>query len=208
MKVIVISNYSLIREGIVSIISKDENMIIQFAGQTIREAMFTTKNNITDILLFDLHKGNVEELNVIGEIINSGLKVKIIVLDFYGDSEIFVKALKKGVQGYILGNSNEAEILYAINQVHKGKKYFDSYFIDHIINENSDLPNKLELLTSREREILMEISKGANNKKIAEKLFITENTVKKHISHIFQKLSVNNRTEIALYTNKYGTLNK
>lgn len=207
MKVIVISKYSLIREGISSIITKNDNIKIQLICKTIEEAMFTIKNNPTDIIIIDLHKENLAELNFIDEIINSNLRTKFLVLDFQGSNDIFVKALKFGVHAYILGKSNESEIFYAINQVYNGKKYFDSYFVSNMVN-GERCENNIELLTVREKEILLEISKGTNNKKIAEKLFITENTVKKHISNIFHKLNVNNRTEIALLTNKYKISDK
>lgn len=208
MKIIVVSNYSVIREGIVSLICKYENISIQFVGETIKEAMFMIKSNMADIVLLDINKDNEEELTVINQLMDLGVDIKTIVLDFYGNKELFVKALKSGVQGYVLGKSNEEEILYAMQHVHKGKKYFDSYFVDSMINENTDLPNKLDLLTNREEEILEEVAKGLSNRKISEKFFITEHTVKKHINHIFSKLNIKDRTEAALYWNKYGLVNK
>lgn len=208
MRIIVVSNYSVIREGIVSLMAKYESISIQFIGETIKEAMFMIKSNMADIILLDINKDNEEELNLINQLMSSRVDIKTIVLDFYGSRELFVKALKSGVQGYVLGKSNEEEILYAMDHVYKGKKYFDSYFIDSIINENVDLPDKLELLTTREREILMEVAKGLSNRKISEKFFITEHTVKKHINHIFNKLNIKDRTEAALYWNKYGLVDK
>ncbi|MBV7271538.1 response regulator transcription factor [Clostridium sp. PL3] len=208
MKVIIISKYSLIREGISSIISKQKDILIQFVGQTVKEAVNLIKNNIADVVLLDICKGNKEELNLITDIRDSGSTAKFIILDFYGDNEIFVKALKNGVQGYILGNSSETEMLHAIEQVYTGKKYYDSYFVDHMINEKENFKADLKVLTAREKQILMEVAKGENNKKIAEKFLITEHTVKKHINHIFNKLNLSNRTEIALYVNKCEMLNK
>lgn len=208
MKIIVVSNYSVIREGVVSLISKYENISIQFIGETIKEAMFMIKSNMADIVLLDINKDNEEELTLINQLIALGVDVKTIVLDFYGNKELFVKALKSGVQGYVLGKSNEDEILYAMEHVYKGKKYFDSYFVDSMINENTNLPNKLELLTTREREILEEVAKGLSNRKISEGFFITEHTVKKHINHIFSKLNIKDRTEAALYWNKYALVDK
>lgn len=208
MKVIVISNYSVIREGILSILSKYENISILFVGETVKEAIFIIKSNMVDIILLDIHKDNENELNLISELKASGVNVKSIMLDFNEDNEIFINALKYGVQGYVLGKSNEEEILYAIDQVYKGKKYFDSYFVDFMINEGNGPPNRLHLLTDREKEILAEIAMGFSNRKIAEKLSITEHTVKKHISHIFDKLSLSERTEVVLYANKYGMMNK
>lgn len=157
MDVIVISNYPLIREGISSILSKNKNISIQLICQTIKEALFTIKNNKTDIILIDLHKENMEELNLIDKIIKFGIKTTFIILDFYGDSKFFVEALKIGVQGYILGKSTETEMFYAMNQIYKGRKYFDSYLIANMVNGKIHSSNDLELLTGREREILMEI---------------------------------------------------
>lgn len=209
MNIIVISNYSVIREGIVALICKNKNIFIQFVGETIKEAVFIIKSNMADIVLLDINKDNEEELDYINRLVTLGVEFKTIVLDFYGNKELFVKALKSGVQGYVLGKSNEDEILYAMEHVYEGKKYFDSYFVDSMINENNDLPNnKLEMLTNREKEILEQVAKGLSNRKISEELFITEHTVKKHINHIFKKLNIKDRTEAALYWNKYVLVNK
>ena len=208
MKIIVISNYAVVREGIVSIISKHDDIALQYVGESIKEGMFIIKSNMADIILLDIRRDNKEELDLINEIRASGINIKSILLDFYGDNELFVRALKCGVQGYVLGKSNEDELMYAIDQVYKCKKYFDSYFIDYMINDSNDFPNKQELLTAREREILAEVSKGLSNRKISEKFVITEHTVKKHINHIFDKLNIRDRTEVALYVNKYGIVNK
>ncbi|WPC43278.1 response regulator transcription factor [Clostridium sp. JS66] len=208
MKIIIISNYSVIREGVAAIISRYDNLFIQFVGETIKESMFMIKSNMADVVLMDINKDNEDELHLISQLISLKVSIKIIILDFYGNKELFVKALKSGVQGYVLGKSSEEEILYAIQHVYEGKKYFDSYFVDSIINQDIGLPNKLELLTSREREILMEAAKGLSNRKISEKFFITEHTVKKHISHIFNKLNIKDRAEAAIYWNKYGLIDK
>lgn len=202
MRIIVVSSYAVIREGIVSIISKQEKMSVQFVGETIKEAMVMIKGSMADVVLMDVHGEDKEDLKVISEIKDLGSNTKLMILDFYGDNETFVKALKYGVQGYVLGKSNEEELLYAIDQIYRGKKYYDSYFIESMMNEEKSSSDKLELLTHREREILIEISKGLSNKKISEKFYITEHTVKKHINHIFEKLGIRDRTEAALYAYK------
>jgi DNA-binding NarL/FixJ family response regulator len=135
MKIIVISKYSVIREGIAAVLSKHHNITIQLACETIKGAMLMIKGNMTDVVLLDIHRDNEEELNLISELRASGVRITFMVLDFNGDNELFIKALKSGVQGYVLGTSNEEEILYALERVSKGKKYYDSYFIDYMINE-------------------------------------------------------------------------
>jgi len=208
MKIIVISNYDVIREGIVSIIAKHDNISIQFIGETIKESMLMIKREMADVVMLNTNNDSEAELNLLDEIRALGINTKFIILDFCGSSKLFVKALKCGVQGYISGRSSEEEIVYVIDQVSRGKKYFDSCFVDYMVNENSYLTNKLELLTIREREILGEIAKGLSNRKISEEFSITEHTVKKHINHIFEKLNISDRTEAALYANKYGMVNK
>lgn len=208
MKIIVISSYSVIREGIEAVLAKRNDIILQLACETIKEALLMIKGNMADVLLLDIHKDNTQELMLISDLRASGATIKYILLDFYGDNDVFVKSIKCGVEGYLLGKSSQEEILYAIDQVYRGRKYFDSYFVDLMINENSDLSNKIELLTIRERQILIGISEGLSNNKIANKFFITENTVKKHISHIFEKLNMSDRAEVSVYVKKYGVLNR
>lgn len=134
MKIIVISNYAVLREGIVSVISKHQDITVQFAFETVKDAMFMIKSNMADVVLLDIHDDNREELSLINDLRASGARIKVVILDFYGDNELFIDSLKCGVQGYILGKSNEEEIIYAIDQINKGKKYFDSYFVDCRIN--------------------------------------------------------------------------
>ena len=136
MKIIVISSCDLIKEGIISVISKDENVSVQFTCGTVKEAMFMIKGRVADVIVLDIHEDNEFELDAIIEITALGTSIKLILLDFCGSSKLFIKALKYRVQGYIFGESNEEEIRYAINQVYEGKKYYDSHFIDCIINEN------------------------------------------------------------------------
>jgi two-component system nitrate/nitrite response regulator NarL len=186
-------------------------MSVYSVGEAIQDLIFMIKGDMADVVLWDIHGENKEDLKVISEIKALGSSTRLMILDFYGDKEIFVKALKNGAQGYMLGKSSEEDLLYAIEQIYKGKKYYDSYFIEAMMNENKntvDKSDKLEILTYREREILMEISKGLSNKKISEKLYITEHTVKKHINHIFEKLGIRDRTEAALYVNNYGISSK
>ncbi|OPJ62695.1 response regulator transcription factor [Clostridium oryzae] len=207
MRTIIISNCDVIREGIIALISKYEYILsIDFVCQTIREAIPFIKDGDIHIVIMTID--STEELELIEEAKKAAVNTKFMVLDFGGDSELFVNSLKYGVHGYILGKSNESEIMYGIKQVVKGKKYYDSYFVDYLIDSKRNTLDKIGLLTVREKEILVEIAKGLNNHEISEKFCITEYTVKKHINHIYEKLKINDRTEAALYANKYGIIKK
>ena len=204
MKAVIISNYDLIRDGMYSIISKCNNMNIKLVTETIKDAMSLIKKGEIDIIFLDLHEQNEEELQFIKEIKGCGVRCKFVILDFNSNKELFVKAIRCSVEGYILGKSNKDEILHIIEQICRGKKYFDSYFIDSLINEDDVESRAIEQLTPREKEILCEIGRGMSNRKISEKFCISENTVKKHINHIFDKLNTKDRTQAALYANKCG----
>lgn len=206
MKIIIISNYALIREGIYSIMSRYNRVDIMLVTETIKQSISLIKSSKIDIILIDLHEQNKDELFLIKQLKECGVKSKFIILDFNKDENIFVKAIRCGVEGYILGKSDEKEIIYIIEQIYKGKKYFDSYFVDCMVRENTVEPKMVEQLTVREKEILCEIGKGMSNREISEKFCISENTVKKHNNHIFDKLNIRDRTQLALYVNKWGMI--
>lgn len=208
MKSVIISNCVLVREGLHSIIGKYNNMEIKFLSETLGKAIPLIKKENIDIVFLDLHEDNEDELILIKKIKDQGIQIKFIILDFNSNKELFVKAIKFGVEGYILGNSDEIEILHIIDQIYKGKKYYDAYFIDIMINENCVKTEAVSQLTPREKEILCEIGKGMNNREISKEFFISEHTVKKHINHIFEKLNIGDRTQVALYANRCGIINE
>jgi two-component system nitrate/nitrite response regulator NarL len=208
MKAVIISSYALIRAGLHSIISSNNNINIEAMAESIESVVKIIKEGKIDMILLDLHEQNERELQLIRELKMAKTKSRFIILDFNSNKELFIKAIRCGVEGYILAKSNEVEILHIIEQVCRGKKYFDAYFIDNMINEEDDEAGDIDLLTPREKEILCEIGKGMSNRKISEKFFISEHTVKKHINHIFDKLNIRDRTRAALYANKCGMMNE
>lgn len=208
MRSVIVSNYALVREGLYSILSKFDNMKINLVAETMGEVALPIRKNEIDMVFLDLHQYNSEELAFIKEMKEHGVRSKFVIIDFNNNKELFVKAIKCGVEGYILGKSNESEILHITGQIYSGKKYFDSYFIDSMINDDDPEPDGLEQLTAREREILCEIGRGMSNRMISEKFCISEHTVKKHINHIFDKLNIRDRTQAALFANNCGILSR
>jgi DNA-binding NarL/FixJ family response regulator len=113
-------------------------------------------------------------------------------------------AMQAEVDGYILKDALPEDIIYAVKSILRGKKYFDPVFIEKVntLNQQQAAANLLNQLSPREREILKFIGEGLSNKDIAGKLYISENTVKKHVSNIFAKLNVNDRLQAALLISK------
>ena len=128
------------------------------------------------------------------------IDTKFVVLTSSSRKGDFIRAKELGVAGYILKSSSVEDILYAIKAVKRGRKFYDTQItMEEATSERSKL---LASLTERETEIFLEIGRGLTNTQIAEKLYITENTVKKHITSLLSKLGVKRRTEVALYATK------
>lgn len=208
MKAIIVSNYALIREGLASILSRFKNININLVVESINQAISNIKEGEVELVFLDLNNNNEGDLELIKEIKSCGGRCKFIVIDFNNSKELFVRAIKCGVEGYILGKINEVEIMHVTEQICRGKKYYDAFFIDSVINEETVEADSLEQLTAREREILCEIARGMSNREIAKKFYISEHTVKKHINHIFDKLNIRDRTQAALFANSCGIVGK
>lgn len=197
MKVIVISESLIIRKGIVEILSK-ENCIDKINESYRYTDIYKDKY---DLLVIDLNKNNKHYLHNI-EKLKKEKNIKVMVLDFYEDRVLFSKCMKIGIDGYILANIDSEDIGYAVKQLSKDKKYYDAELIESYIAK--DESQCMGDLTKREREILICISKGKSNLEISEELFITEHTVKKHISNILSKLNLKDRMQVALYAYNNG----
>lgn len=197
MHVIIISESLIIRKGIADILQK-ENVVGNISESHVYSDMYKEDY---DLVLLDLSKNTKQYLADIEEI-KKTRNTKVMVLDFYEDKNMFSQCMKIGIDGYILANINAEDVTYAVRQLSKNKKYYDSELIESYMNKKNF--ECLDILTNREKEILMGIAKGYTNLEIAKNLFITEHTVKKHTSNIFAKLNLKDRMQAALYAYDSG----
>ena len=174
-----------------------------------------------DIVLLDMNMPDRDGLQGIIDIEKLGLDTKILALSGYDDADLIFRAMKIGAKGYVLKTMASAQLIYAIEEVLNGKIYlpnaltsrFFEYFQQTIKNENAKAEiekeeNLLNELTQREEEVLELLTQGITYKGVANKLFISETTVKTHVNNIFQKLQVNDRTQAVLYAINNGFLSK
>ena len=162
-----------------------------------------------DVLLLDINMPNMNGIEVLRKLKDLGANSKIIMLTIHEDREYLFETMKIGASGYVLKDSDADALIKAIRDVHQGKTYIQSSIASMLvedINKNDVESNKelmkIELLTKREYEVLMLIAEGLNNKDIADKLYISEKTVKNHVSSIFKKIEVNDRIQAAIFTFK------
>ena len=174
-----------------------------------------------DIVLLDMNMPERDGLQGIIDIEKLGLDTKILALSGYDDADLIFRAMKIGAKGYVLKTMASAQLIYAIEEVLNGKIYlpnaltsrFFEYFQHTFKNENAKAEiekeeNLLNELTQREEEVLELLTQGITYKGVANKLFISETTVKTHVNNIFQKLQVNDRTQAVLYAINNGFLSK
>ena len=173
-----------------------------------------------DIVLLDMNMPEKDGLQGIMEIAKLDLGTKVLALSGYDDADLIFRAMKVGAKGYVLKTMASAQLIYAIEEVLGGKiylplalssrffEYFQQSFREETQKMESDEENLLSYLTQREEEVLELLTQGITYKGVANKLFISETTVKTHVNNIFQKLQVNDRTQAVLYAINNGFLNK
>ena len=173
-----------------------------------------------DVVLLDMNMPERDGLQGIIEISKLDLGTKVLALSGYDDADLIFRAMKIGARGYVLKTMASAQLIYAIEEVLNGKIYlplalssrFFEYFQQTFREENaakeneSEEENLLNYLTQREEEVLELLTQGITYKGVANKLFISETTVKTHVNNIFQKLQVNDRTQAVLYAINNGFL--
>ncbi len=173
-----------------------------------------------DIVLLDMNMPDKDGLQGIIEIGKLDLDTKVLALSGYDDADLIFRAMKIGAKGYVLKTMASAQLIYAIEEVLGGKiylplalssrffEYFQQSFKEETSKQEVEEENLLSYLTQREEEVLELLTQGITYKGVANKLFISETTVKTHVNNIFQKLQVNDRTQAVLYAINNGFLTK
>ena len=205
INVMITDDHVLIREGLKQLLEYDGSInVVSEAGNGI-ECLEKCKDVIPDILLLDINMPELNGLETLKLIRKRKLPIKVLILTVHNEVEYLVNAIDIGIEGYILKDSEYAELKKAISTIIKGESYIQPslipYLNNYLIKKDSD-KDKLESLTKREIQVLIKVTEGNFNKDIATKLNISERTVKNHLSSIFKKIDVNDRTQAAVFAIK------
>jgi len=202
-------DHALMREGLKQLIELENDIVVVCQSADGKETIDKVLKYKPDVLLLDINMPKLNGIDVLRRIKDLGIDTKIIMLTIHDDKEYILETMKMGADGYVLKDSDADSLIKAIRDVKEGRTYIQPS-IAFMLNDKSDITDnesynrlkKIESLTNREYEVLTLIAEGLNNKEIADKLFISEKTVKNHVSSIFKKLDVNDRIQAAIFAYK------
>lgn len=197
--IVLIDDHHIVRQGLEFLISTVEGLDIQ-ASFSEGEAFikYLNENNIPDLVLLDLVMPNMNGIEVTHYIKTYYPYIKVLVLTSYVDDEYVMSAINEGADGYEIKDVEPQKLIATITKVLNNEKIIHPK-AKNVIDAMHEKPHFNNKLSKREMEVLKEMVKGKTNKDIAKSLFVSEKTVKTHVSHIFNKLQVSDRTQAAIY---------
>ncbi|MBP3458165.1 MAG: response regulator transcription factor [Lachnospiraceae bacterium] len=201
-KVMIIDDHKMIREGIEQLLELNDSISVVGMASGGEEGISLLKEKTADILLLDINMPNKNGLETLKEIKELKIDIKVIMLTVHNEVDYLLRAIEIGADGYVLKDVGSAELIHAIKTVMSGESYIQPEMIpmlnSKMVVRNTD-KEKIKSLTRRELEVLILVSEGMFNKEIADRLNISERTVKNHISSIFRKIDVADRTQAAVF---------
>ncbi|GEC73237.1 two component transcriptional regulator, LuxR family [Flavobacterium flevense] len=197
IKLIIADDHELFRNGLAELLRKhDEIKIVKSVADGLEFMELINTQFEADIVLLDITMPNMDGFQVLKELKNLNSTIKPIVISMHNDGNYIAKCAKMGAYGYLLKNTDEAELILAIRSVNKGKKYFSAEISEKMINFMSTQSISENVLSNKENEVLGLIAKGLTTKEIAEKLFVSSRTIETHRANILKKLEVKNTAEL------------
>lgn len=207
IRIFLCDDHTLFRQGIRKLLELEKDLDVVGEASNGAELLEKIRKAGPDIILMDIGMPHIDGIAVTQRVKKLFPKIKIIILTVYEDEPHIFEAIKAGAMGYLLKDASFNEVLEAIRQVYKGEALIQPVVAAKVLKEFVMLDKRkikegdkfYAGLTEREKQILRLIALGGTNKEIAQKLSISEKTVKNHVSNIFQVLHVTNRTQAAVY---------
>ncbi|MEG6615491.1 response regulator transcription factor [Peptococcaceae bacterium 1198_IL3148] len=208
INLIIADDHALLREGLVKILSLESDINVVGEAADGAQAIALAQKTPVDVILMDINMPNVNGITATKEIKAIKPEVGIIALTIHDQEDYLFELIRSGISGYVLKDVSPDELIKTIRGVAEGQSFMPPSLTTKVFQELNRLAQQKEQphrhygLTERELEVLKEVAKGSPNKTIAKNLFISEKTVKNHLTSIFQKIKVNDRTQAALFAIK------
>ncbi|MEE8391164.1 MAG: response regulator transcription factor [Anaerolineae bacterium] len=207
IRILIADDHAVVRRGLRTIISTEPGM--EVVGEAVDgiEAVLQARALQPDVILLDLVMPRQDGIEALGEIKRENPDARVLVLTSFAQDDKLLPTVKAGALGYLLKDSSPDELLQAIRDVHQGKPSLHPAVANRLmreLNRSSQPPPAKESLTEREVQVLRLVAQGLVNREIAEKLVISEWTVRTHVRNILAKLHLTNRTQATLYALREG----
>lgn len=211
ISVLIVDDHPVVRQGIRTFLETQPDIVIVGEAGSGREALAIVREQVPDVALVDLVLPEIDGVEVTRQIRRVSPRTQVVVLTSYDDDQYIFPALQAGAISFILKEVTPAELLEAIRRAARGEAVLHPRVALRVIREvrgGSALSNPFTELTKRELEVLKLVAEGLSNAEIADRLFITQKTVKDHISNILSKLHLADRTQAAVYAWRQGLMQR
>jgi DNA-binding NarL/FixJ family response regulator len=220
IRILIVDDQMIVRHGLKSLLEIQEDFTVIGDAANGQEALqiiasLGQQSQLPDVVLLDVRMPVMDGVATTQELKNNYPEINILILTTFDDDEYISQAMNYGAKGYLLKDSPPEDIAIAIRVVNKGHTYMGSGLLEKMLQHtpqpeisNVAIAKQLAELSPREQEVLNLIATGANNREIAKKLYISEKTVKNHITSILSKLNLRDRTQAALLVNQVQNSNQ
>lgn len=209
IRILIVDDHAVVREGLSALIKTEPAMELVGEAADGGEAVQKAQSLQPDVILLDLVMPQKDGIYAIKEIKRLKLAARILVLTSFAEDELLFPAIKAGALGYMLKDSSARDLLQAIREVYNGQSSLHPLIARKLVGELQQESRDLlieEPLTEREFEIMVLVAQGLPNQEIANRLVLSERTVRTHMTNILSKLHLSNRTQVALYAMRHGIL--
>lgn len=218
--IIIIDDHQLFREGVKRILEFESSFTVVAEGDDGNEAVALVEAHRPDVVIMDINMPQVNGVEATKQLVHLYPETKVIILSIHDDENYVTHALKTGASGYLLKEMDSEALIQAVKVVADGGSYLHPRVTHNLVREyrrlasdsfgesaatvSTEIRRPLHLLTRRECEVLQLLADGQSNRTIGETLYISEKTVKNHVSNILQKMNVNDRTQAVVLAIKNG----
>jgi len=206
-KVMIVDDHDVVRMGLTALLEDSEYEVISESG-SVAEAVAMSRQTSPDVILMDVRLPDGSGIEACRQILQSQPTIRILMLTSYVDEEAVLQSIEAGASGYVLKEIGRQGLRDAIRKVGEGEILFNPAqtlkLMNRVLTHSTQGGSKLTALTNKEREVLIEVSKGKSNRTIAKDLFLSEYTVRNYVSSILNKLDLTSRVQLASYVFEKG----
>lgn len=202
IRVTLVDDHKMLREGIKQLLEYDSDISVVCLASNGKELLDSLSKVNSDVYILDINLPDISGVKLIKDIKKKNRKAGVLMLSVHNEVEYIIDSLDNGANGYILKDSGSDELIKAIHTIYSGDQYIEPSLIPHLnarlVQQESD-SEIVQDITKREKEILISLAEGKSNVEISRILNISEQTVKNHISNLFKKIGVKDRTQAAVF---------